>query len=689
MKFEKNDIVVRREKNGRVVTWLSERIACVFFDVTEDYLRQTARYKYRMSVKKHRRDQNLMPDTGKEWRYAYWQGKFYYDFDRIPKGGKQIKEAEEIVKIYQDALAQGQYLEVDREVDRALSDGFQEYIHRYNELSDEHCYALSRACGVVMVGVKWALANPDKVRKSEYWQDLASVVQKRAVRYVPNNWRRLKEKVLAVVEGRDITEVIDLPRAGNSNALRHADAELLSWLFQLRRAPQNYTDAHIIREIRKVCRMAGKATPSQSWFEQLLNEPKTKFLTFDRFGSGRQGNLTPYTPVANAIFAGDCWQVDGTRINFLPYINEKGREEFLYIIAVIDVYSGDVVGWHFCVNEDRHAYTAAMKMAISNTGYTPWELVLDRFPGHNTEEWQHFESRLRKYGTKVTYTSKKTGKAKVERFFGTLQSIFLQKSNYYYGEGIQSRRVAAHRSPEYLKSMKRVARGEGWNREKAEAEATACIELYRNTKYSEYSRRYKEIEQSPKHLHDVCDKAHAHQVEIWETLELFGKEKRVKLARGGMITTEIARQRITYYVNDMEVIMNHTRVALVYDLEDINEVYLYEDSDQINRKFLGIATIAKPVQLYGPNANADELSAAMERQAHIEKQRQQAQQEIVQQGAELDLLNGPWTIKGASADAETAWLHEYVHQPAAYAKRIPSLDEDDGSNLKIDIRSQY
>ena len=97
--------------------------------------------------------------------------------------------------------------------------------------------------------------------------------------------------------------------------------------------------------------------------------------------------------------------MDGTRINFIPHKSADGKEKSLMIIAVRDVHSGDIVGFHLDTKEDRYGYIHALNMAVRNTGHLPYELVHDRFPGHNTDEWTLITKRMKREGVIMTVTS--------------------------------------------------------------------------------------------------------------------------------------------------------------------------------------------------------------------------------------------------------------------------------------------
>ena len=192
---------------------------------------------------------------------------------------------------------------------------------------------------------------------------------------------------------------------------------------KMRAMPQNYTNEFIIRTIQNAYKVRGQKVPGRRWFGmKVFEQPKTKYLTATgRYGQGSRKAFeqTGYIPMQNALFAGDCWQVDATRVNMIEHAKDKGKG-FLFIVAVRDVYSGDLLGYNFDYSENRWAVMAALKMAVQNTGYLPYELVTDRFPGHNTDEVKRIMNSLKRMGTEVTITHRPTGKAHLERSFSTL-----------------------------------------------------------------------------------------------------------------------------------------------------------------------------------------------------------------------------------------------------------------------------
>lgn len=708
MNFYDHDIVQRRERDGRKATWISERFISEEMKIDADWLRRVARDRYRNSLTPAKKNKDIPPDTGKSWRYARLNGQFYYDYDRLPENRKALLPGIDIlIQQYKDGIKNNRR-EIYKEKIKAVSKTkYKSYLHHYRGCKSERAQTLAKACAIVNY-MAVEVASIEEYGKCQLLKDFSAVLDEVGVAYVPRHWRRLGDKIEKVLNGKPIEKVIKVPRRGNKNALQYDDPELMSWILQMRSLPQNYTNAFIIRKLRVMCELAEKKAPSKSWFESKLAEPLTKFLTFQRFGSGKLSDkYKGYIPIQNALHAGDCWQADGTRVNMIAYKDEEGKEKFLYWIAIMDIHSGDIVGVHFDTKEDRWGYVNALKMAVSCTGYLPYELVIDRFPGHNTEEIEILIQRLNLLGVQVTISSKKTGKAKVERTFETIQSVFMAESDWYYGEGVQSSRDHAHRSPEYIAKMKKQRTENNWSFDEAYREMMRVIEMYRSTKYSEYSSKFDHVKMSPKQMHDKSDKPHVRRAEIWDTVQLFGLEKTVTIRNGGMIRTEIQKVEYFYNVNEYETIANHAKVRLCYDMEDLGEVYLFEDSDDPNREYLGTAIEQRKAQRYGPDADMKVLGKAESRIKEIERARKEHFKTLVTTtsddedfhnttGDEVNILLGGLADKEEKANAETAWLEERTStwkdskgKPRLLNETDDDEDDDDVFDLIPDARSQY
>jgi len=689
MQFQKKDIWTRRERDGRTALfisqeWLIENVK----GLTEYILRVKYRYKFINTVTgKKRRKQKVLPDTGASWRYARKHGTFYYDYDRLPDNRqKKLPSKEDILDMYEAAMKSNAQSGMESDLDDYLKD-LTPWIKAYSDCTDVQADHLARACGVIQFAAL-EISSREPTSSNDYYRNLSAIIKRKGWQYLPKNYRRLKDKIMKVVNGAPVTKVIRLPRKGNNNRQPYSDEQVIGWMMYLRSRPENYSNAHIARRVLKMCDIARKESPSFSWIEHFFSRPKNKWLTgAARHRSGRKGgDYKDYLPIAGALYAGDCWQMDGTRINFIPHKSADGSEKSLMIIAVRDVHSGDIIGYHLDTKEDRYGYIHALNMAVASTGHLPYELVHDRFPGHNTDEWTLITQKLKREGCKVTVTSTATGKSHVERCFSTLQDVFMQDFPWYYGQGIMSSREAAHRSPEYLASAKKRARREGWGFDDAWRAASAVVENYRSTPLNEYSRRNATVSESPRELYDASETPNVHSIDEWTRVELFGTQRNVTIRNNGLIRMRIHKAEYVYRIEDYEIIKNYKKVTLYYDLDDLEKVYLFApNEDEVNTHFLCEVMEEQAVQYYGPDADFKRMAKMKAARRRVREKREAELDELVAGAADEVALLMPAVVDKVTADtAATRYLEERVSlwQDRGDERRMnlpepPPDDEDD------------
>lgn len=651
--------IIKTKEVGREVVWVSESI--LEYKIAEcrtDYLRDKRR-NYKQSVKDMHHHKRPLPDTGAKWRWTEMNNTFYFDYHRLPEDKQNILGSLDELKKGQD---KDKLNELERRLKKRVNVLADDYLSDYSQYDNQKKRVLANSAAWLQAIVEVVEDDNISIKKHSFFMDVASILAKNNVSYIPHNHRRLMEKILLFFRGdtghtmTKATDVVQLPREGNRNAKQYDDLELLSWVTQMRASGNNYTNTLIIRQIERMCVMSAKKMPSQSWFNHFFADHKTKAITTNRWGDkGRKtGIYKHYNAIENAVYAGDCWQMDGTRANFLDWKDSEGKSHFLYMVIVRDVHSGAVLGLSMGESEDRWMYIHALRMAAQKTGYLPYELVLDRFPGHNSQEWKEIEDKVKETGIKVTYVHTAQGKAKVERFFNTLQTVFMAQSDKFYGEGIMSRRPFAHRSSEQLKDSRKKAKLLSWGFEKACDELEKVLGLYNNTPLSNYSDKYRQIAESPMEMHEISPKENAVMVEQHKIIRLFGLQKIVGI-RNSYVKTEI--QKVEYlFCPPTDVVLEYSEVMICYDLNDLRQVHLYTTN---GLKYLGDAPEQKRIQMYGPNADYGALAKSKQRGAEILNATRTKYEEVVSHARDssiVDLLMGGLASKDAIEAAETGFL---------------------------------
>lgn len=697
MNFRQGDIIARNV-GDKLTVWVSHRLVMDICSLSDTHLRKN-RAVYKNSVQKCYHHHNILPDTGKGWRWAKMESGFFYDLARIPNRTPQnyrelFGDSAELVRNYEDNLKGKQSTELETAFKRHLKNVSPSYLEFYTDANEVQRPALAKACSVIDFILDYKDDYPGT--KNKIYRDLEPILKNLDLQYIPHHYLRLKEKIdeLFATESLSIPDIIKLPRTGNTNSMVFDDSEVMSWALQLRSMPQNYSNDYIIRKIQDMCALTTKRMPSRRWFGQNIFElPGTKFLTSKRYGSSRKSHIhKSYIPGSNALYSGDCWEMDATRVNITSHMVEVVDEEtgkkkkvdkFLMVVAIRDVHSGDIVGYSFDHSENRRVYTDAIAMAVKNTGYLPYELITDRFPGHNTTEVEELFARLEALGVRIELTHNANDKAGIERFFRTLQQITMPDSDFYYGEGIMSRSLSAFRAPEYLEQIKKESKKAGFDMYAAVEESTFIIEAFRNTKYSKYSRKHSKVNQSPRQIHEESEKPHIIQISEATISMLFGLKKEIQIRNNGQIATEIYGVLMHYFISPAyyDIIKNYhmESVVLSYDIEDLSVVFLWEKHG-ILLKSLCEAEYFEPARTKGPNKAMQQIGVAKAREKAIESLKQIDYEQTI---GEENLMLGKYGKKDIMNTAD-----DYYEMPI---KKVSGSDvaPDDFESDYLNDRNNY
>lgn len=687
-----DDIYILNVRGQRSV-WLHHSCVIDICKISDEYMWKV-RSKYRKSISESLSERGFLPDTGKAWRWGHANGSFWYALanipNRAPKFYRRLFPTEaELLAMFASAELRNEYDVLYAEITDYIEQHHADWFAAVEHNDADKREALARVCALLDYSVKALQRGRQNAKKYKFFKQLSRIVREIGLKHVPTHPTRLKEKVLAAFNGTNIAELVKPKNIGNRNAalFDDNDTELVSWIYQLRGMDANFSDAYIVRKIRDTARTAGKRVPSVRWIGSILESQEVQYLAAEaRHGrrnhrSWRHGS---YVPLRNALYAGDCWQVDGTRVNFVAHKTKAGTWKHLYIIAVRDVHSGDLLGWSLDYKEDRWSVISALQSAVKFAGYLPFEIIFDRFPGHNSPEGKDTLMHLQRLGVRVSMAHEATGKARMERGFGTLQTVFMQDSPYYYGEGVTSSRPAAHRSPEYLNRLRKKARKEGWDFTASVNEAERVIENYRHTALNTYSKKYAKVTESPAQLHEISEKPNVQKVNEVTISLLFGFKKEITLTHNGLIQTDILKTTHYFQIDNFEIISQNKTVIISYDLDDLSRVYLLKRKGDF-LTFLGEAKAMNPVQTYGPSAEWGRLQREKSRIAALEEQRKAALAEK-QAAYPMDLLMGRFTDKDKANEAETELEKETAR---SYKKASGGYDSIENDDIDIDITKAY
>jgi hypothetical protein len=698
-----NDIVLRKARNGKATLWVAERLlVSVCEGLSTTYLEKRARPIFRESVPAKRRDQDIMPDTNEAWRFARMNGQWYYDYDRIPdraptKYQSKLGTKEELLANVSQAQTESRLEQIETLVKKAVKTTYRDFIPDYEGIPTGKVEPLAQAAAVLAEAFGYFQSMGLEPGKSGFFVDFATVITKVGVPLLPKNYRVLRDKFLRLLDGERPTEIVAPVRLGNQNAVKFDDPDIVAWLIVMRASGVNASHRFIARRAQMLCVINGKPVPSMRWCEARLSLPEVEQMTWTRYGKDGRRALPykGYVPTKGAAFAGDCWLMDGTRVNLLEFSEGETKWRHVMVVVVYDMMSGAFLSRHYCDAENRWAYCDALAKAATSTGYLPHTLVIDRFPGHDTDEWKGTVLKLEQQGVKVSVTHQMQGKARLERAFATWQQIGLQHSPYYYGEGIESSRDFAHRSEDYKKAARVKAKNEGWCRASVIKEAERAFERYNSTRMSEYSRAYASVEKSPAQLHQESDKPFTLKAEPFEMLWLFGLSKTVQVRHMGMLVTEINKVKYTYVIDPAhyDAVKRHRQVTVYYDLEDLTRVTLYTVANDPRDEMYLCEANDGSVGTVGPTMDGAAIGKAKARNAEWERRQQQdLAQYVGQVGSATNDMMGLLSVEDERAQAEEEAWRERARKSGSVRKEpvvVTVEEEEEAPQTRAGSRLSY
>lgn len=565
-----------------------------------------------------------------------------------------------------------------RELRALFSDwmkNYKGYLGFYEACTEVQAKGLAVYCSILSGVVSEVREGRLNINKSMDLLPICELAKDYKLPYVAKNWRILQRKVMPVLHGEQlVNEVVQLPRSGKNNPYVgkfKVDEELMSWMLDLRSRTSNNPNVYVQRKISMLCELVGKKCPSHSWMAQKMADSEFRRKCFSMSASATRHGLKYrlYTPFKGALHAGDAWEMDGTRVNFASFKHANGRRGFLYIVAVRDVYSGDILGVSFALKEDSRMYREALGMAVKTSGYFPYEVVFDRFPGHNSEQWKALQGAVAHKGlSKFRYTEKAEGKARWERWWATLQTVFMEDSEYYYGEGILASRAHSRKHEKYLKLLTKKLEDKEFT--DVWQEAWSVITGYRHTPLNKYRRDKKaKVVHSAYDLHRLSERPATKDADELNIAWLFW-EKTVLQIRGNVLKKEHKGAVLYYKLWSWEQWKGEEAVVLAYDPLNMKKAYVFKENGELIEE---VSEWIPPVT-YGPDADWETAGKeiakqkALKAQIHqealleIEKGRK-AMNYIDEETGELctvsieQMGSGLWD-KYKKEDAETAYLLE-------------------------------
>ena len=438
---KEKEIIVRKFQETDTV-WISENYLCKIIGCKiSDYLDKFARPNYKKSLPLCHRSKDILPVSGKSWRYARMNGQFYYDYDFIP----DRKDTQFRSKLGdKDTLIQQAYestLKAKESVIKQIGKEIDAYVtYRINNLDIRlfQYYQINGVCKFnhqkareLAESLTWArtiksLLKTEKYKEfgidtqAEFYEICASALHKKALEGMKiTTGASLRKKLHYFPENEDAQhEYLVSNRYSNENARRLGKEKIVDTetgeIFNI--------DIHqaLILDLWMNPGSAGKGSKLELWedyksdlkltgneieplsystFCHYTNSYDIRFKTArERHGEKYFNNMyLPYITSKKLMYANSLWCADGSGTIRYKFRDNKGviRNRNLYIMMVSDVATGKIVGSAYAPlgesSETPELVRTAMLNALRNTDRREvMEFVSDNHGAFTSKESKEF-----------------------------------------------------------------------------------------------------------------------------------------------------------------------------------------------------------------------------------------------------------------------------------------------------------
>ena len=590
-----------------------------------------------------------------------------------------------------DILSSWDYkLTLEETLDEACESKYKQYERYFKNIKTEDAHlrsqqikCLARASVLLDELVKWYEEHDMRWKDSSGYEKASAWLTENLrvyfpLKYIPTHPRRLREKVdLMVKEDLRGYQVIALPRAGNDNRGKYDETtkkEILGLVIRQMISGHGWSNQQIIRMVQRRYSVWEEIIPSDATIRRLMDMPRTKTIVASARYEDNAKKKQKYrfsTPLARAMFANDCWEMDGTKVQWEGFYSD-GVKYSLYIVVCRDVYSGAYLGWSYGLHENSEMYWEALKMAVDIAGGLPYELKVDKFS--KTKELDNLFEKMEGLGMKYTVGVKSTTKPYAERGFKTLQEVFESEEQMWIGEGILSGDENSRPTVAYLNMVRKDLKNADWDWDKAWTSHNQLMMRYNATPLSAYSKKHKKLDISPIALFRTCEKPNLISVEIWDKASLFWAEAVREHKNYQIIIEKRDKGKIVFDMNDkkyMEVLTNYPEVKIRYDNDLLDEVLLFCPKTDT---YLATIQAFNPIQLHGPNAEYSRNTAYQtkrkEIQTEVKRMRNEALDGSVREVNESDLRLGATSTKAETTSAEDLAIEQYRYKAPPTSNRV-------------------
>lgn len=422
MNIARSDIKLRFGDNGNVTVWIAQRAIVEYCGVSDDYSRRIkSDYKQSLSASWRKvldNQEYFLGDSGKAWRYGYKDGRFWYDYDRVPnrapnfyrsllpskdeivefmrEAGGNIMGREREVQLREDVLEQ-----VAELVDVDDVDYYQYYPH---EVTGKRIYNISTATELGQ-SVAWIMWIKESIKTNRF-QELGFRTIKDFYGWVASEVSKCRLKGLEVTTARSLRNKVSImpdersqirrmlvcgkycnqnaailgkkrvfvnEETGEIKEIAVHDTIMLGYWMNFGQ-PGKGIKTELYKKYHADLLEMGERPVSLSLFSKFLATPLVKDMT----AAARHGieyykkMISTYVPSRKLEFANSLWCGDASGTISYRYYGRDGKCKMrkLYTILISDVATGYIVGHTVgkakVSSENFHTMREAVANAVSN-----------------------------------------------------------------------------------------------------------------------------------------------------------------------------------------------------------------------------------------------------------------------------------------------------------------------------------
>jgi len=426
--------MIRTDASGRTL-WVSQELVDRVCGISEAYFRKV-RVVYKMTVQPQYQHHSFLTDSGKSWRWAHVNGRFFYDLKRIPNKAPQLYrdrfplEAEIIDQLNKSEVG------MEQDQSKVAADRVKAIVKAYASRSDVDYYRYEAP-------KTYSLMTAEDLAESLAWLRMMReyYIDDRTLEIgIKNKGQYLdictdillkkKLKGLRVASPAYLRrKVVGLPadislqrqyllhsNIGNHNATKVGRNKLVDqdtgevqaydlheamiyYLYMNPGSPVKLSKSQMYKRYMESCRdFRVEPVAERTFCHQVSRWPSRIKMDRSRYGIDyyRKHVLT-YVPGDKLKYAHSLFAADGSATIAYHYYDNKGvcRRMNLYVITVTDVSSKFIAGWA-PADIGTHAETPKMvmksvQMAVENGGnQTMFELVTDNHGAFTSAESKAF-----------------------------------------------------------------------------------------------------------------------------------------------------------------------------------------------------------------------------------------------------------------------------------------------------------